>query len=159
MDKVQKSGAIGLAHGGQPWQDATLFDGVVLATGGVEFYKKALVSKDPAALGSDTMKKVFERMAQLKKYVDKDFSNRDWNLASAMVIEGKAGFQIMGDWAKGEFIAAGKAPNKDFLCAAAPGTENAFTFNVGWFIFFKLKDPAAQKAQSDLASALMSSGF
>jgi glucose/mannose transport system substrate-binding protein len=33
-----------------------------------------------------------------------------------MVISGKAGFQIMGDWAKGEFINAKKVPGKDFLC-------------------------------------------
>ena len=39
-----------------------------------------------------------------------------------MVIKGEAGMQLMGDWAKGEFIAAGKVPGKDFLCVAAPGT-------------------------------------
>jgi hypothetical protein len=83
LDKVQKAGFVALAHGGQAWQEATIFDGVVLATGGVDFYNKALVNKDKAALGSDTMKRVFDRMAQLRKYVDKDFSNRDWNLASA----------------------------------------------------------------------------
>ena len=40
------------------------------------------------------------------------------NVATGMVIEGKAGFQIMGDWAKGEFIAAGKVPGVDYYCAA-----------------------------------------
>jgi ABC-type glycerol-3-phosphate transport system substrate-binding protein len=38
-----------------------------------------------------------------------------------MVIKGEAGMQLMGDWAKGEFMAAGKAPGKDFMCAATPG--------------------------------------
>lgn len=158
LDKVQKSGAIGLAHGGQPWQDATLFDGVVLATGGVDFYKKALIDKDPAALGSDTMKTAFERMAQLKKYVDKDFSNRDWNLASAMVIEGKAGFQIMGDWAKGEFLGAKKVPGQDFLCFRVPGTQGMVSFNSDQFAMFKV-GAEAQQAQSLLASAIMEPGF
>ena len=65
-------------------------------------------------------------------------------------MQGKAGFQFMGDWAKGEFLAAGKVPNKDFLCAAAPGTANAYTFNVDSFAMFKLKDAGAQKAQADL---------
>jgi glucose/mannose transport system substrate-binding protein len=76
-----------------------------------------------------------------------------------MLIQGKAGFQLMGDWAKGEFLAAGKAPGKDFLCAAAPGTANAFTFNVDSFILFKLKDAGAQKAQGDLAASIMSPEF
>src|SRR5262244_3256402 len=102
LDKIKAAGLIPLAHGGQPWQDATIFDSVVLNTGGPDFYKKALIDLDADALGSDTMKKVFDRMAQLRGYVDPNFPGRDWNLASAMVIKGEAGMQIMGDWAKGE---------------------------------------------------------
>ena len=102
--KVQKAGFIAIAHGGQPWQEATIFDSVVLSTGGVDYYKKAFIELDPKSLDSATTLKVFERMSQIRKLVDKDFSGRDWNVASGMVISGKAGFQIMGDWAKGEFV-------------------------------------------------------
>lgn len=158
LDKVQKAGFVGLAHGGQAWQEATMFDGVVLATGGVDFYKKAFVNKDKAALGSDTMKKSFDRMAQLRKYVDKDFSNRDWNLASAMVIQGKAGFQIMGDWAKGEFINAKKVPGKDFLCFRVPGTQGMVSFNSDQFAMFNVGGNA-QAAQVKLAAAIMNPSF
>ena len=42
-----------LAHGGQPWQDATIFDAVVMSTGGPEFYKAAMIDLDPEALGSE----------------------------------------------------------------------------------------------------------
>ena len=158
LDKVQKAGFVALAHGGQAWQEATIFDGVVLSTGGVDFYNKALVNKDKAALGSDTMKRVFDRMAQLRKYVDKDFSNRDWNLASAMVIQGKAGFQIMGDWAKGEFINAKKVPGKDFLCFRVPGTQGMVSFNSDQFAMFNV-GAAAKDAQVKLASAIMNPSF
>ncbi|WP_274963351.1 UTP--glucose-1-phosphate uridylyltransferase, partial [Thioclava electrotropha] len=51
MQKVKDSGKIALAAGGQPWQEATMFDGVVLSVGGPEFYKKAFVDLDPEALG------------------------------------------------------------------------------------------------------------
>ena len=158
LDKVQKAGFVGLAHGGQAWQEATMFDGVVLATGGVDFYRKAFINKDKAALGSDTMKKSFDRMAALRKYVDKDFSNRDWNLASAMVIEGKAGFQIMGDWAKGEFLNAKKVPGKDFLCFRVPGSQGMVSFNADQFGMFKV-GAGAQAAQTKLASAIMNPAF
>jgi glucose/mannose transport system substrate-binding protein len=158
LDKVQKAGLVALAHGGQAWQEATIFDGVVLSTGGVDFYKKALVNKDKAALGSETMKRVFDRMAQLRKYVDKDFSNRDWNLASAMVIQGKAGFQIMGDWAKGEFINAKKVPGKDFLCFRVPGTQGMVSFNSDQFAMFNV-GAGAKDAQVKLASAIMNPSF
>ena len=36
--------------------------------------------------------------------------------------------------------AAGKVPGKDYICAAAPGTDKAYTFNVDSFAMFKLKD-------------------
>ena len=158
-DKIKKAGMVALAHGGQPWQDATLFESVVLGTGGAEFYKKALVQLDPASLTSPTMVKSFETLARMKTYIDKDAAGRDWNLATAMVINGKAGMQFMGDWAKGEFTAAGKVAGKDFLCVAAPGTDKAFTFNIDSLAMFKVKSPEQQKAQLVLANAVMSPGF
>jgi glucose/mannose transport system substrate-binding protein len=158
LDKVQKAGFIGLAHGGQPWQEATVFDGVVNSTGGLDFYKKAFIDLDQSALNSPTMIKAFDRMAQLRKYVDKDFSGRDWNVAAGMVISGKAGYQIMGDWAKGEFIAAKKVPGKDFLCFRVPGTQGTVSFNADQFALFKV---GADKvpAQLKLASAILDPGF
>jgi glucose/mannose transport system substrate-binding protein len=67
--------------------------------------------------------------------------------------------QIMGDWAKGEFLAAGKVPGKDFVCAAAPGTAKDYTFNIDSFAMFKLSNAANTKAQKDLATAIMSPDF
>jgi len=157
-EAVQKAGFIALAHGGQPWQEATIFDSIVLTTGGIDFYKKALVDLDPKALGSPTMEKVFHRMGQIRKLVDKDFSGRDWNVASGMVISGKAGFQIMGDWAKGEFINAKKVPGKDFLCFRFPGTQGMVSFNSDQFAMFKL-GPDKAAAQDKLAAAIMDPGF
>jgi len=158
-EKIKKAGFIAVAHGGQNWQDFTTFESVVLGVGGAKFYQEALVKLDPKALNSATMKKSLETFRKIKGYTDAAAPGRDWNLATAMVMQGKAGFQFMGDWAKGEFVAAGKKPGKDFLCAAAPGTANAFTFNVDSFAMFKLKDAGAQKAQGDLAAAIMSPEF
>jgi glucose/mannose transport system substrate-binding protein len=158
LDKIKAAGITPVAHGGQPWQDATVFEAVLLSTGGPEFYKKALIDLDPEALGSDTMKQVFDRMAQLRGYVDENFSGRDWNLASSMVIEGQAGMQFMGDWAKGEFLNAGKQPDVDFLCFRFPGTEGAVTFNSDQFVMFKVGE-GQDAAQTKLASAIMSPEF
>ena len=157
-DKIRKAGYIPLAHGGQPWQDATLFDSAVLSAGGADFYRKAMIELDEKSLGSPTMTKAFEQMAKLRGMVDKDFSGRDWNLSTAMVINGKAAMQIMGDWAKGEFIKAGKQPNKDFLCFQYPGTEGSFTFNTDQFAMFKV-GKAQETGQLVLASAVMDKGF
>ena len=152
LDKMKANGISPLGHGGQAWQDATIFDGVVLSLG-ADFYKQALVDLDPAALGSDKMKEAFDRMAKLRTYVDDNFSGRDWNLASSMVIEGKAGMQIMGDWAKGEFLKAGKKPGTDFICVRFPGTQGSVTFNSDQFMMFKVGDDK-RDAQLKMASAI-----
>jgi glucose/mannose transport system substrate-binding protein len=130
----------------------------VLTTGGPEFYRKSMIELDEAALSSDTMKQVFDRMAQLRTYVDDNFSGRDWNLASSMVIEGKAGMQIMGDWAKGEFLNAGKKPGQDFLCFRFPGTQGSVTFNSDQFVMFEVGEDR-RAAQIELAKAIMSPSF
>lgn len=158
LDKVQKAGFVALAHGGQPWQEATVFDGVALSAGGMDFYKKAFIDLDPKALNSAEMVKTFDRMTQLRKYVDKDFSGRDWNVASGMVISGKAGFQIMGDWAKGEFVGAKKVAMKDFSCFRIPGTQGSVTFNADQFALFKVGNDKVE-AQNKLASAILDPGF
>ena len=156
--KVQKAGFIAIAHGGQPWQDATIFDGVALSTGGVDYYRKAFIELDQTALNSPTTEKVFQRMSQIRKLVDKDFSGRDWNVASGMVIGGKAGFQMMGDWAKGEFINAKKVPGKDFLCFRTPGSQGIVPFNSDQFVMFKVGADKAE-AQKKVASAIMDPSF
>lgn len=158
LDKIKAAGYTAVAHGGQAWQDATIFDAVVLSTGGTDFYQKSMIDLDPAALKSDTMKTVFDRMAKLRSYVDDNFSGRDWNLASAMVIENKAGVQFMGDWAKGEFLKAGKMPGKDFMCFRFPGTEGSVTFNSDQFAMFDVKEES-RDAQMKLASAIMAPSF
>lgn len=157
LDTMKANGITPLAHGGQAWQDATIFDGVVLSLG-TDFYKAAFIDLDPAALGGEKMVEAFNRMAKLRSYVDDNFSGRDWNLASAMVIEGKAGMQMMGDWAKGEFLKAGKVPGADFVCIRFPGTQGAVTFNSDQFMMFKVGD-AQQKAQLLMASDIESPAF
>ncbi|MFZ2988063.1 ABC transporter substrate-binding protein [Ideonella sp.] len=158
-EALKKAGIVPVAHGGQNWQDFTTFEAVALGVGGTEFYKKALVQLDPATISSPTMEKVLTTFKKVKDYTDKNAPGRDWNLATAMVIKGEAGMQIMGDWAKGEFVAAGKVPGKDFVCVAAPGTAKAYTFNIDSFALFNQRDAEKTKARKDLAVAIMSTEF
>ena len=155
-EKLKEAGVTPLAHGGQNWQDATVFETVVLGQG-ADFYQKALVDLDPEALKSDTMKGVFDELRTLRGYVDDNFSGRDWNLATAMVMNGEAAFQIMGDWAKGEFLAAGKQPGVDFVCWPTPG--NGFLYNVDSFAFFNVEGEDKQQGQKLLAKLIMGPDF
>lgn len=156
-EKLKAAGITPLAHGGQPWQDATLFEVSVLGVGGPKFYHDALVKLDPAALKSDTMVAAFDQLRKLRGDVDPGFPGRDWNLATALVMRGDAAFQIMGDWAKGEFLAAGKKPGVDFVCVPTPG--KGFVLNADSFTFFKVTGPGRAEGQKVLASEIMSPAF
>jgi glucose/mannose transport system substrate-binding protein len=159
MQAAQDAGYTALAHGGQAWQDATIFDSMVMGVGGPDFYQASMVDLDPEALGSDMMVEAFQRMETLRGFVDDNFSGRDWNLASAMVINGEALFQIMGDWAKGEFVNAGQTAGEEFACYRVPGTEGTVTFNSDQFAMFNVSDMTAQESQTAMASAVMSPEF
>jgi len=156
-EKLQAAGITPLAHGGQAWQDATVFEAVALGVGGAEFFQKAFVELDEATLTSDTMKAVFDQMRTMRGFVDSNFSCRDWNLATAMVMNGEAAFQIMGDWAKGEFLAAGKEPGKDFLCASTPG--EGFLYNVDSFAMFDVAGDDKTAGQLLLAELIVGKNF
>ena len=158
LDAMKANGITPLGHGGQAWQDATVFDGIVLGLG-TDFYKAAFIDLDPAALGGEQLAEAFNRLIKLRSYVDDNFSGRDWNLASAMVINGEAGMQMMGDWAKGEFLKAGKVPGTDFVCIRFPGTQGSVTFNSDQFAMFNVEGDAAKAAQGAMASAIMNPTF
>jgi len=158
-DKIKAAGFIPLAHGGQAWQDASLFETVALGILGSEHYSKAFVEHDMGVLQSQQMVDTFRTFKKMKQYIDKDAPGRDWNAATAMVINGQAAMQLMGDWAKGEFTAAGKQPGKDYVCVAAPGTDGLFTFNIDSFAMFELKDSDQIQAQKALARTIMTPEF
>ncbi len=157
--RFAEAGIIPLAHGGQAWQEAYMFEAVAAGVGGADFYRKALIELDDAALRGPEMVAVFTQMAALRGMVDPNFPGRDWNLASAMVINGEAAMQIMGDWAKGEFTNAGKLPGTDYACIPVPKARGeSFVYLVNSLSLFAQTDADLVKGQESLASAIMDKG-
>ncbi len=158
-DKLKAAGFIALAHGGQPWQDSTVYEDVVLSVMGPEGFKKAFVDLDEKTLTGAEMVKAFTELKKVATYMDPNRAGRDWNVAAADVIGGKAGMQMMGDWAKSEWTAAHKVAGKDYECVPFPGTQNAFTYNIDSLAMFKQKDANTTAAQQDLAKVALGVDF
>ncbi len=154
--RFREAGIIPLAHGGQAWQEAYMFEAVAAGVGGAGFYRKALIELDEATLRGPEMVAVFAQLASLRAMVDANAPGRDWNLASAMVINGEAAMQIMGDWAKGEFTNAGKLPGPDYACIPVPKAKgDSFVYLVNSLSLFTQTDADLVKAQEVLAGAIM----
>ena len=162
-DKLKAAGFIPLAHGGQPWQDSTVFEDLVLSVMGPEGYQKVFVDQDEATMTGPQMIEVFTQLKKLKGYMDPDGTGQDWNLEAAKVINGKAGMQIMGDWAKSEWTAAGKTAGTDYECVPFPGTDGSFTYNIDSLAMFKLAKkndtPGNNAARDDLAKVALEPEF
>lgn len=155
LDKIKAAGLIPVAVGGQPWELQSMFNNILLGEGGRDIYVKIWKDQDTAAVKTDKFKHVAEIFAKLRNYQDVGSPNRDWNVATGMLIDNKAGIQFMGDWAKGEFIHANKVVGKDFGCILGPGSS---TFMMGGdiLVFPILKDAVAADAQTLLANTIMS---
>ncbi|WP_294765829.1 ABC transporter substrate-binding protein [uncultured Rhodoferax sp.] len=153
LDKVKATGVTPLALGGQGWQENITFRSILIATGGKDLYLKTLKDKDVSGPG---FRKAVENFKKLKSYVDPGSPGRDWNLATGMVIDGKAGFQMMGDWAKGEFINANKSAGKDFGCFMAGGANSPYSIGGDVFVFPRNKAAGSAETQKKLAEMMIS---
>lgn len=158
-DKLKAAGFIPFAYGGQPWQDGTVFENFVLSILGPQDYHKAFVELDQATLSGPKMVEAFTTLRKLRSYIDADAAGRDWNVATGLLINGKAGMQIMGDWAKSEWTAANKIAGKDYACVPFPGTQGSFAYNMDSLVMFKLSNEANRQAQEDLARTVMEPKF
>ena len=156
LDKLRAAGLVPLAHGGQAWQDNTVFTAVLTNLGGRELYLKVLRDRDREAIASEAFRQVLLTFKRLQGYVDKGSPGRNWNEATAMLITGKAGVQFMGDWAKGEFTAAGKIAGRDYGCIAGFGPRAPYIIQGDVFVFPKPRKPQAEQAQQLLAGVLTS---
>lgn len=154
-DKLKAAGIIPLAIGDESWQVLEVFEAILTDTNGPEFYKKAVVDLDETALSGPEMVAVFDRLRKVRGLVDDGFTGRDWAVATGMVADGKAAMQVMGDWAKGEFLAKGLRPGKDFLCFPTPTSTPNFKFIIDAFGMFKLDDPTVTAGQDAWARAIM----
>ena len=155
-DRMKADGIIPLASGGQPWQDLLLWELVLLGDQGQDFHRRALIEQDVSAIDSQEMRAAFETFRKVLDYTDPNRANRDWNLATSMVMNGDAAMQVMGDWALGEFISAGLEAGSDYICEASPGTDGMYVWNADFWGFFKGLGEDGVEGQRTLATLTMS---
>jgi glucose/mannose transport system substrate-binding protein len=151
---LKKAGIQPLALGGQPWQANGLFDTLLISLGGKALYEKVYKDKDEEVAAGPEMAKIFAA-ADKARELAKGSNVQDWNQATNMVLTGKAGGQVMGDWAQGEFSLAGKTAGTDYTCLPGLGINDVLTTNGDAIYFPLLKDEAKSAAQNKLAETIV----
>ncbi|AEX86432.1 ABC transporter substrate-binding protein [Marinitoga sp. 1135] len=127
LKKAQEAGYIPLALGDKnKWTTTHLFENIMLSTFGPEGYKGLFTGK--TSFDSPELEMSFVILERLIPYFNRDHSALTWQDASRLVFEGKALFNVMGDWAEGYYKTLGWKPGVDFGWFAVPGTADAFMF-------------------------------
>lgn len=155
---LKEKGITPLAVGGENWQLTGLSGVMTVAIGGLDLYKAINIDKSAEAAASPEMTRVIEAVAAARGLVDDGNVGRAWNDATNMVITGKAGAQIMGDWAQGEFAVAGQTAGKEYDCLPGLGVNPVLDTGGDAFYFPKPVDGNAETiaAQLKMASLLVS---
>ncbi|MEX0319587.1 MAG: ABC transporter substrate-binding protein [Ruegeria sp.] len=153
--KLEEAGIVPLAMGQQGWQQNLAFGTLQIAIAGVDAWRKVLVDKDAEVAAGPEYAKVFQAAADARELA-RSSNVQDWNLATNMVITGKAGGQIMGDWAQGEFQIAGQVAGADYTCLPGLGVNEILDTGGDAFYFPVIEDDDIKAAQLELASLIVS---
>lgn len=148
---IQAAGYTPIAVGGESWQEAILFDHIILGVGGAELYD-AIMSGNANAVDSPLTLKVFEQMAELRQYTDEGKAGRSWNDTNTLMVSGKAAYFFMGPWAAGGYSDLGEE-GTSWSCRVTPWS-NGLTAVADGFQFIAVEG-ADKEAQALFAQAVM----
>lgn len=150
MEQAKAQGINPLAVGEQPWQIAQLFENLVIATGGVDFYTKAMVDLEPNSIDSEILTEALKQFRRLSLLIDNPLSDTKWDTATRALADNQALFQLGGDWILGDLMAKGIQVPEQIGCYPAPESDDVFLYNMDSLIFMAsksfTKDQANQTA-------------
>ncbi len=135
-DKLKAAGVDALCLGDKDiWASGAVFEMSLLGTVGpdkfLSLYSGKMTFDDPL------VKKAMDAYGKLLSYENSDHAALSWDQAVAKLIAGKCAFNVMGDWAYGEFVKAKQVDNVDFGWVNFPGTDGAFDIVADGFVLAK----------------------
>lgn len=152
--KLKEAGIIPLSLA-EGWPIGLLTEDLIVAIAGVDNYVAVYQDRNMQIARGPEFAAVFKAIDEARQIIDPKTVVPQWNDAVALVIQGKAGANVMGDWAGGEFAVAGLVAGKDFDCLPGLGVEPVLGTGGDVFYFPKSDDPEVTKAQMTLASTMV----
>ncbi|MEP2531439.1 ABC transporter substrate-binding protein [Shimia sp.] len=153
-DALEAAGKIPLAMGQQGWQQGGAFNVMMASLLPSDVFVGVYGDKNAEIAAGEDVASVFQAAAQARDMSAKS-TVQNWNDATNLVITGKAGGQIMGDWAQGEFAIAEAVAGEDYSCLAGLGANPRLSTGGDAFYFPVLTDDAQIAAQAELAALLL----
>lgn len=124
--KLKEKGVVPLVLA-QNWTANHLWESVALASLGPQNWDG--LWSGTLAFDSPEGVKAWELFGKVLEFTNDDASSLSWQQATDMVVDGRAAFNVMGDWAAGYMSTTKKlTPGSGFGWAASPGTGGHFMF-------------------------------
>jgi len=121
-EKLKGKGVTALALGDkEPFASAHLFETVLLGVLGPDAYKGLWTGATPWTDAKVTT--ALENFKKMLGYINTDHAALTWDQANDLLIQGKAGMTIMGDWVNGDYT---QKKFNDYGWTLAPGTKGLF---------------------------------
>lgn len=123
-DDLRASGVNYPIQMGRTWTAQHTFDQII-ASIGIDFYEDWVNGKVISADDSRLIE-AFEIFERYLVYVNPDHETTSWDSATKRIISGEGAFNIMGDWANGEFKNENQIYNEDYGTIPVPGTSDMY---------------------------------
>ncbi|MBT9385288.1 ABC transporter substrate-binding protein [Pseudooceanicola sp. CBS1P-1] len=153
LEAFKKAGIIPLAKSGEPWSDMLFVQAIMLFSGHRDMFDALFTEGDIDKLNSPAFLDVARTIRQVVAYTDPGAPSRTWDQADTLLVQGKAAYTFMGDWAKGSFTSAGLTPGQDFTCELGIGKNQFFVLIGDTFVL--PKNAKKTEAQSLFAKVVM----
>jgi glucose/mannose transport system substrate-binding protein len=126
LEKVRDSGVEHPLALGNDWTQVQLFENVLVADLGAVLYQN--LWKSTKNWEGDRLRTAVGHYEQLLDFVDPSSLDQEWNEATQLVVDNKAAYVIMADFALTSFQQAGYAYGKQYTAYPTPGTVGVFDF-------------------------------
>jgi glucose/mannose transport system substrate-binding protein len=152
LKKAQDAGVIPLSMGEQ-WTSDHLWETLMIGAVGPKGWAKLWQPNSSRLWASKGVTTALNRFATLLQYTNSDAASLTWQDAGKLVADGKAAFNIMGDWQDGYFSGAksganlGLKPIRDYGWTAVPGTAGVYDWLSDSFTLPKGAPHQAQAVQ------------
>jgi len=131
LKKADAAGLIPLAMGEQ-WTAQHLLETVMIGTLGPKGWAALWKPNSESRWASSGVKTALNRYNTLLGYTNSDAASLTWQDAGKLVADGKAAFNVMGDWQDGYFSGSKAGdnlalrPGRDYGWTAVPGTSGVY---------------------------------
>ncbi|MBB6402849.1 ABC transporter substrate-binding protein [Arthrobacter sp. AZCC_0090] len=105
---------------------AELLESIIMSRTGADNWKKLFTGG--YSFDSPEVKQALEDYKTILSLSNKDHSAITWDEAAKKMANGSCAVNLMGDWAYGELLNAGKKPGTDFSWVTFPGKEDVFDY-------------------------------